>query len=106
MADCGSLTDAMAGFGAGPNCVGTTLYTNARPRMGSDFDLVEELVQESPVPVIAEGRIRTPEDFRRCLELGAFAVVVGTAITHPTTITRNFAASAAAGRPSHYRRCA
>jgi N-acylglucosamine-6-phosphate 2-epimerase len=42
------------------------------------------------VPVIAEGRINTPEQAVHALELGAFAVVVGSAITRPQVITRKF----------------
>ena len=43
------------------------------------------------VPVFCEGRVHTPEDARAAMEAGAFAVVVGTAITHPTSITGWFA---------------
>jgi N-acylglucosamine-6-phosphate 2-epimerase len=51
--------------------------------------------------VLAEGRIRTPDEARQCLDLGAFAVVVGTAITHPSSITRNFAAALRASLGDH-----
>ena len=44
-------------------------------------------------PLIAEGRIHTPEQARQALDAGAFAVVVGTAITHPATISGWFAAA-------------
>ncbi len=46
-------------------------------------------------PLIAEGRIHSPAQARACLDAGAFAVVVGTAITHPTTITGWFAGALA-----------
>ena len=36
-------------------------------------------------PVIAEGRIRTPDQAKAAIEAGAFAVVVGSAITAPST---------------------
>jgi N-acylglucosamine-6-phosphate 2-epimerase len=93
MADCGSALDAKASLEAGADCLGTTLagYTGDRPRTdGPDFALLSELVALSDVPVLAEGRVRSPEDGVRCLELGAFAIVVGTAITHPTSITSRF----------------
>ncbi len=93
MADCGSTQDARASLDAGVDCVGTTLagYSGARRRTdGPDFDLLAQLMTFSTVPVIAEGRMRTPEDARIALAAGAHAVVVGTAITHPTSITRRF----------------
>jgi N-acylglucosamine-6-phosphate 2-epimerase len=42
--------------------------------------------------VIAEGRIRTPAEARAALDAGAFAVVVGGAITRPQSITATFVA--------------
>lgn len=94
MADCGSLEDALAAADAGVDLLGTTLagYTGERPRFdGPDLDLVAAVVQRVPcVPLLAEGRVRSPADARRALDAGALAVVVGTAITHPTTITSWF----------------
>lgn len=91
MGDCGSLADADAAIGAGVDLVGTTLagYTGERPAgPGPDLDLVARIVARHPgVPVIAEGRYHTPDQARAALDAGAHAVVVGTAITHPTTIT-------------------
>ncbi len=59
-----------------------------------DFDLLRRLVEvvtgRFGVPVVAEGRVWEPHQARRCLELGAFAVVVGSAITRPHHITRRF----------------
>ncbi|MET7966242.1 N-acetylmannosamine-6-phosphate 2-epimerase [Micromonospora sp. NPDC005305] len=94
MADCGSEGDAVASTAAGVDCVATTLagYTGERPPTdGPDFELLANLVRQSDVPVLAEGRVRTPEDAVRCLEMGAHAVVVGSSITHPTTITARYA---------------
>ncbi len=96
MADCGSVEDAAASIAAGADCLGTTLagYTSDRSlTVGPDFDLLRELVAMSPVPVLAEGRITTPEEAARALAMGAHAVVVGSAITHPTSITRRFVAT-------------
>lgn len=94
LADCGSVEDAEHSLAAGADFVATTLsgYTPARPKTkGPDFELLELLIALADVPVIAEGRVRTPAEAVQCLELGAHAVVVGTAITHPTSITRTFA---------------
>ena len=94
MADCGSLDDALAASDAGADLIGTTLagYTDERPRTtGPDLELLTQIVTHLPgLPVVAEGRVHTPEQARAALNTGAHAVVVGTAITHPTTITNWF----------------
>ena len=61
---------------------------------GPDLELVSALAAELDCPVIAEGRIATPEQARAAFDAGAFAVVVGTAITDPVALTRGFAAAA------------
>ena len=67
-------------------------YTSDRPRTdGPDIELLAELCGRVGVPVIAEGRIHTPAQAAAAMQAGAFAVVVGTAITHPATITGWFA---------------
>ncbi|WP_090854859.1 tRNA-dihydrouridine synthase [Paraliobacillus sp. PM-2] len=48
------------------------------------------MVENTSIPVIAEGRIQTPEQARRMLEIGAWSVVVGSAITRPQLITKSF----------------
>ncbi|GHD04461.1 N-acetylmannosamine-6-phosphate 2-epimerase [Zhihengliuella salsuginis] len=91
MADCGSLADADAAAEAGADLIGTTLagYTGERGRTeGPDLELIEQLAAaDLGRPVIAEGRIHTPAQARAALDAGAYAVVVGTAITHPASIT-------------------
>lgn len=90
MADCGSVADGVAAQSAGADIVGTTLagYTGERERTdGPDKALVRELANELTVPVFAEGRVHSPRQAVEVLKAGAYAVVVGTAITHPTTIT-------------------
>ncbi|CCH68792.1 MAG: N-acetylmannosamine-6-phosphate 2-epimerase [Actinobacteria bacterium] len=96
MADCATLADGHAAAAAGADLVGTTLagYTPDSPKTpGPDLDLVAALAAELDVPVIAEGRIHTPADALAAMHAGAHAVVVGTAITHPSTITAWFAAA-------------
>lgn len=93
MTDVGDLDDALHSEDAGADLVSSTLagYTGTRPRTrGPDLELVADLASKLHVPVLAEGRVRTPDQARACLEAGAYAVVVGTAITHPTTITKGF----------------
>ncbi len=91
MADCDSLESAFAAADAGADFIGTTLagYTGARPKTeGPDLDLLAAIAAaDMEIPLIAEGRIHTPAQARQALDAGAHAVVVGTAITHPISIT-------------------
>ncbi|MFC8298676.1 N-acetylmannosamine-6-phosphate 2-epimerase [Micromonospora orduensis] len=101
MADCSTLAEGIAAAAAGADLVGTTLagytaYTTKQP--GPDLDLVARLAAAVDVPVIAEGRIHTPVQAAQALRAGAWSVVVGTAITHPTTITGWFASAMAGAR--------
>ena len=94
MADCGSAADAEAAISDGADVIGTTLagYTGERPKTdGPDWELVDQVVALSDRPVFIEGRVHTPEQAAEAIRRGAWAVVVGTAITHPTTITGWFA---------------
>lgn len=94
MADCGSAADAAAAADAGADILGTTLagYTGERPKTeGPDWECVEGVVALGRGPVFVEGRIHTPEQAAEAMRRGATAVVVGTAITHPASITRWFA---------------
>lgn len=94
MADVSTLDEGSAAAGAGADLVATTMagYTpHSRAMDGPDLDLVRELAARSPVPVVAEGRIQTPEEAAAALQAGAWAVVVGRAITMPEEITRRFA---------------
>jgi N-acylglucosamine-6-phosphate 2-epimerase len=94
LGDIGGSADAAYAIDCGVDAVATTLagYTGERPAAGPDLALVAELAG-LPVPVFAEGRIATPEQARAALDAGAHAVIVGTAITHPTSLTRRFAAA-------------
>ena len=59
---------------------------------GPDLPLLRQACEEFPgFPVICEGRVHTPVDARDAIQAGAWSVVVGTAITHPTSITSWFA---------------
>lgn len=96
MADVSTLDEGLASWEAGALLVGTTLsgYTpysmsgDARP----DVDLVGNLAGRG-VRVIAEGRYSSPDQVRAAFEAGAFAVVVGGAITDPVLITHRFIAA-------------
>ncbi|WP_406064727.1 N-acetylmannosamine-6-phosphate 2-epimerase [Streptomyces sp. NBC_01077] len=98
MADVSTYEEGVRAAELGAALVGTTLsgYTPAtygRKDAGPDLELVERLAGSIGVPVVAEGRVHTPAQAARALECGAHAVVVGTAITHPTTLTGWFVES-------------
>ncbi len=97
MADCATADDARRAFACGCDFVSTTLahgthVIDTAKEDGPALELVRELASEFPDrPVVCEGRVHTPEHARAALDAGAWAVVAGTAITHPTTIARWFA---------------
>lgn len=79
---------------AGSDILSTTLsgYTGEREKTdGPDLELLTQMVGQFDRPVLCEGRVHTPGQARAALDAGAWSVVVGTAITHPTTITSWFA---------------
>ncbi|WEH43127.1 putative N-acetylmannosamine-6-phosphate 2-epimerase [Streptomyces sp. AM 2-1-1] len=98
MADVSTLAEGVAAAGAGADFVSTTLsgYVPGSPQQpGPDLELVEALAAAVAVPVVAEGRLHTPEQAREALGRGAHSVVVGTAITAPTALTARFVAGLA-----------
>lgn len=97
MADVATLEQGVACMEAGADCISTTLsgYTPDTARAGQnspDLDLVADLSRRlgQRVPVVAEGRYNSPEMARQAIENGAWAVVVGSAITRPQVITKWF----------------
>lgn len=101
MADIATVADAEAAAAAGADMVSTALsgYTQDTRGLhdGPDLDLVRTLTAMIDLPVFAEGRIRTPEQAADAIAFGAHAVVVGTAITDPTTISSWFVDAVKAG---------
>lgn len=55
-----------------------------------DYAFIHELSEKCPAKIIAEGHIHYPEQAKKALEAGAFALVVGGAITRPAEITSRF----------------
>ena len=93
VADISTFDEALAAQDAGADFVSTTMsgYTPYSPQSSEpDLDLVQRLSQILTIPLIAEGRIATPEQARAALDAGAWAVVVGGAITRPQQITERF----------------
>lgn len=98
MADCATPEQAKAAADAGADIVSTTLagYTEDRPKTdGPDFECLaqaRELIGPD-VFLIGEGRFATPADAQHGLDLGANAIIIGTAITDPGWITAQFQAA-------------
>ena len=93
MADISTYEEGIRAWKCGVDMVGTTMsgYTPHSPKTeGPNYELVRQLVEALPIPVIAEGRVHQPEQAKKMLELGAHAVVVGGAITRPLEIAQRF----------------
>ena len=107
MADCATIEDIRRAVDMGFDLVSTTLshgvaaidygYENGRLATldrKTFLPLLRQATEEFPgLPIICEGRVHTPEEARAAIDAGAWAVVVGTAITHPTSITSWFKAA-------------
>jgi N-acylglucosamine-6-phosphate 2-epimerase len=94
LADIATLEDALEAERAGADAVATTLYgytTETANIRTVSWPLIQSIVAHLAIPVLVEGHITTSQDARRALDLGAMAVVVGSAITRPETITARFA---------------
>ncbi len=92
LADVSTVAEAEAALEAGADLVSTTLsgYTSYSPALeGPDLGLVASLAARGIRP-LAEGRIRTPAEAQEALARGAYAVVVGSAITRPEVLTASF----------------
>lgn len=94
MADISTLEEAQNAEKLGADILSTTLsgYTQFSQNRGDgpDFELLKELVQNTNLPVVLEGRIWEPEEVTKAFELGAHCVVIGSAITRPQLITKRF----------------
>lgn len=95
MADCATLEEMIHADQLGFDFIGTTLVGYTEESRGqqiktNDFELIRTLVKHCKHPVIGEGNINTPEKVKRVMELGAYSVVVGSAITRPQLITETF----------------
>jgi len=104
MADAATVADGEAAADAGADMVSTALsgYTadTRQQQRGPDLELVHTLAASLDVPVFAEGRLRTPEHAAAAIRLGAYAVVVGAAITDPTAISGWFVDAVTSAAPS------
>lgn len=93
LADVATFEEGLAAAAGGAAAVATTLvgHTSYSPRrFEPDLNLLEALVKAVSIPVIAEGHFNTPLLAAQALKRGAWAVVVGSGITRPKTITHWF----------------
>ncbi len=104
MADIATQADADNAARLGFDVIGTTLsgYTaetlDKAKDQQPDFELLAILTNTLSVPIILEGRIWEPGQVSRAFDLGAFSVVIGSAITRPHLLTRRFVEAAPALR--------
>ena len=94
MADISTLKEGINCANLGADIVSTTLSGYTDNSCGTDetpdFKLLEKLSKTVDIPVILEGRIWEPKEVKKAFELGAHAVVIGSAITRPQLITKKF----------------
>ena len=93
LADISSLEEAETAIQLGADAVATTLfgYTEATAAFAPPgWELLAQLLAKCQVPVLLEGGVQTPKDVHRALEIGAWAVVVGGALTGLDARIRQF----------------
>ena len=95
IADVSNFEEGINASELGVDIISTTLSgytkeTRYKVNNGADFELLAELTEEISTPVILEGRIWEPEDVKKAFQIGAHAVVIGSAITRPHLITKRF----------------
>ena len=96
MADCSTIKEAFFADELGFDFIGTTMvgYTPQSRGMkieADDFEILRTILKKVKHPVIAEGNVNSPEKAKRVIELGSYAVVVGSSITRPQLITKGYA---------------
>jgi len=97
MAECSSVADGRAAITAGAEILGASLAGGSAEPRGPDLALLGKLRRLAP-RVIAEGRVRRPEQAAEALRRGAWAVVVGAALTCTEEATGWFADAMASAR--------
>ncbi len=98
MADISTFEEAKNAQEIGFDLVSTTMsgyskHTANKDKSRPDFELLEKCVKELSIPTVCEGRIHTPEEAKEAFRRGAYAIVVGGAITRPLEIAQRFYAA-------------
>jgi N-acetylmannosamine-6-phosphate 2-epimerase/N-acetylmannosamine kinase len=102
MADIATVEEAEAAAAAGADLVASTMrgYTDDTVACTAfEPEFIRELADRVSAPVIAEGHISNPQEAAAAIRAGAFAVVVGTAITAPGRIAERFVAAIGRDHP-------
>ncbi|MFT8593793.1 MAG: putative N-acetylmannosamine-6-phosphate 2-epimerase [Bifidobacterium sp.] len=89
MGDVSTYEEGIAAVANGADIVATTLAGYTSQSKGAhrpDLRLAQRLSNSVNVPVVVEGGIWTPEDVAGAFDAGAWAVVVGSALTAPDII--------------------
>ena len=93
VADIDTVENAIAASEAGADLIATTLYgytpetSNFSP---PNFDFVKSLLAKINKPIFCVGGIKTPVQAQQAIDLGCYAVVVGTAITGIDLLAQQF----------------
>ncbi len=95
MADCSTVEECLYADELGFDFIGTTMVGYTPESRGlrieaDDFRILRDVIKGVKHRVICEGNIDSPEKARRVLDLGSFAVVVGSSITRPQLITKKY----------------
>jgi len=93
MADVSTFKEAKEADELGVDLIATTLvgYTKYTQNYNPpDFNLLKNMLDKLNTPIVLEGGVRSPEEAQKALDMGAYSVVVGTAITRPQIITSWF----------------
>jgi N-acylglucosamine-6-phosphate 2-epimerase len=99
MADISNTQEGLTAAEEGADFVSTTLsgyVEGSAPLMYEpDYILIEEIASRTKTPIIAEGRIWSPQQANKAIQYGAFAICIGSAITRPIDIVKRFVNSLA-----------
>ncbi len=101
MADIATFDEGLLAADCGAEIIATTLCGYTKDSAGTAlpaFALLEQLAASLHLPIICEGGVAAPEEVRRAFACGAFAVVVGTALTGLTQLVKNFVTATPRGQ--------
>jgi N-acylglucosamine-6-phosphate 2-epimerase len=90
LADIATCEEALAAEAASAAAIAATLYGLTPETAGArtvNWNKLENLARTLTISFLVEGHVSQPQELRRAFDIGALAVVVGSAITRPEFIT-------------------